>query len=224
MLIEWFVANQCYPEDRALTYLEFPSKWIWNGHTKRWEKRTREFKFGPPIGRIYSVHPTTNELFFLRILLTVVPGATGFQDLRTYQGTLYSSFKEACQACGLVGVDNEWFRLFDEAVQWTAPFQLIHLFMTVLLFRIVSNGQRLLNKYWHFMVDDFALQIALCVQDRPEATPTEYLYARLLQEVSVMFGRNGYSLESFNISTVSILSGRYLGNRLLLEEMQYEFY
>ncbi|XP_071675707.1 uncharacterized protein [Lolium perenne] len=73
-------------------------------------------------------------------------------------------------------------------------------------------------------IDGFGFPIASSVQDRAEAIPTEYLYARLLQELSIMFGKNGYSLQSFNISTDSILSGRSLGNRLLLEEMQYDRY
>jgi hypothetical protein len=47
------------------------------------EGRSRKKRFGPLIGQIYNVHPTTNELFFLRMLLTVVPGARNFEDLRT---------------------------------------------------------------------------------------------------------------------------------------------
>jgi hypothetical protein len=75
MLTEWFVANQRYEDARLLTYLDFPSKWIWDGPNKRWKIRSlRKKKFGPPIGWIYNVHPTTNELFFLRMLLNVVQG------------------------------------------------------------------------------------------------------------------------------------------------------
>lgn len=46
----------------------------------------------------------------------IVPGATSFEDLRRHNGRLYDTFKEACQSRGLVGDDNEWFKLFDEAI------------------------------------------------------------------------------------------------------------
>jgi hypothetical protein len=201
MLTEWFVANQRYPDARTLTYIDFPSKWTWNGQTKKWRRRKRVKKrFGPPIGRIYNVHPTTNELFFLRLLLTIVPGARSFQDLRTYHGNIFSTFKEACQARGLVGDDNEWFLLFDEAIQWASSFQLRHLFMTVLLFCGVTNGQRLLDKYSQYMVDDLSYRIAQSMNDPTLVIPPDYLHSELLQELSIMFGKNGYSLSSFNIA------------------------
>jgi hypothetical protein len=37
-----------------------------------------------------------------------------------------------------------------------------------------------------------------------------------------MFGKNGYSLSSFSICTDSVIGARILGNRLILEEMQYD--
>lgn len=222
MLTEWFVANQRYMDARELTYLRFPSKWRWDASTKRWRRRRRQLKFGPPIGRVYNMHPSCGELFYLRMLLTVVAGATSFDDLKVYHGRLYTSFKAACQARGLVGDDNEWFLLFDEAVQWASSNQLRHLFMTVLLFCGVTDGQRLLDKYWRFMSDDIAFQIARSLNDTVQAIPSEYLHIQLLHELSVMFGRNGYSLSYFGISTESIHTGRLLGNRLILEELQYD--
>jgi hypothetical protein len=62
-----------------------PSKWTWNGQTKKW-RSVREKKFGPAI---YNIHPATNGLFFFR-MLTVVPGARSFEDLKTYHGTIFS--------------------------------------------------------------------------------------------------------------------------------------
>ena len=37
------------------------------------------------------------------------------------------------QARGLVRDDNEWFKIFEVAIVWAIPFQLRHLFMTILL-------------------------------------------------------------------------------------------
>lgn len=106
------------------------------------------------------MHPSTGELFFLRMLLTVAHGAIGYDDLKVYNGRVYDTFKEACRGRGLVGDDNEWFLLFDEAIIWATSFQLRHLFMTVLLFRGVTDGQKLLAKYWWYMADDISIRIS----------------------------------------------------------------
>jgi hypothetical protein len=98
MLTEWFVANENYPEARDLTYLDFPTGLVWNASQKVWTKRRQKRKIATRIGRIYHVHPSTGELFFLRMLLLVATGVTCFEDLRRYNGILHNSFKAACQA------------------------------------------------------------------------------------------------------------------------------
>ena len=46
------------------------------------------------------------------MLLMIVKGARSFEDLRTYVGHLYHTFKEACASRGLLGDDNEWYIAF----------------------------------------------------------------------------------------------------------------
>lgn len=163
MLTEWFVANQKYKSARSLTYLEFPSEWVWNNSDKMWTKRKHRKKLGSKIARIYHVHPGTGELFFLRMLLMVVPGAMCFEDLRRHNGRLYDTFKEACQSRGLVGDDNEWFKLFYEAVVWASPFQMRHLFMTVLLHCGVGNGRAPFERYWPSMAEDISYKLSMAL-------------------------------------------------------------
>lgn len=57
---------------------------------------------------MYSVSPTHIELFNLRLLLLTVKGAASFENLRTVDGILRSSFTEACIALGLIENDDEW--------------------------------------------------------------------------------------------------------------------
>jgi hypothetical protein len=102
MLTEWFVANQKYPDARNLSYCDFPSKWRWNEKTKTWEKRQRD---GRKIGRVYFVHSYCGERYYLRMLLMVVKGAKSYEYLCTYNGTTHSTFKEACNAWGLLSND-----------------------------------------------------------------------------------------------------------------------
>lgn len=64
----------------------------------------------------YSVCTLAREIFYLRMLLMVVTGAQSYEDVRTYNGVFYPSFKACCQARGLVGHDAEWYMLFEEAI------------------------------------------------------------------------------------------------------------
>ena len=114
MLTEWFVANRLYPAARTLTYCDFLTRWSWIAEDKKWKRRTRSDR----IGRIYSVHPASGEPFYFRMLLMIVKGAKCYEDVRTYNGIVYSTFREACGARGLLGDDIEWYNAFDEAIKW----------------------------------------------------------------------------------------------------------
>jgi PIF1-like helicase len=60
------------------------------------------------LGRIHSVGCSDSELFFLRRLLCIVRGATCFEDVKTFNGITYSTFKEACAARGMLLDDAEY--------------------------------------------------------------------------------------------------------------------
>src|SRR5712671_6115500 len=99
-LTQFFKANTLQGEEgedaRQLTYQEFPQKFVWNKKKKEWSHRQQ----GLSIGRMYFIPPTAGELFYVRTLLTVVRGPKSFEDLRTYEGVTYTSFKDACSARG----------------------------------------------------------------------------------------------------------------------------
>uniref|UniRef100_K3Y356 ATP-dependent DNA helicase n=1 Tax=Setaria italica TaxID=4555 RepID=K3Y356_SETIT len=67
------------------------------------------------IGRAIYINPSCVELYYLRMLLNVVKGATSYEDLSTIGGVLHPTFKDACQALGLLGDDNEWREALREA-------------------------------------------------------------------------------------------------------------
>ena len=45
-----------------------------------WERRKRGPKCGESLGRMYHVKPSAGDLYYLRLLLLHVPGATGWDD------------------------------------------------------------------------------------------------------------------------------------------------
>ena len=96
---------------------------------------------------MYYVHPTVGELYYLCMLLMIVKGATSYVDLRTFSGTIYATFREACEARGLLESDNEWSLLFDEAIVSASSHQLRQLFVTVTLHCSVCNVRALFDKY-----------------------------------------------------------------------------
>ena len=49
------------------------------------------------ISRVYTVSPRQGECFFLRILLHTVKGLTSFDALKTVNGAICKTFREACQ-------------------------------------------------------------------------------------------------------------------------------
>jgi hypothetical protein len=62
---------------------------------------------GGKIGRIYFVHPSAGERYYLRMLLLIVKGDHSYQSIRTYNNITYATFKEAFNARGLLNNDQE---------------------------------------------------------------------------------------------------------------------
>ena len=56
---------------------------------------------------MYKVNPT-GEMFFLRLLLLQAKGATSWEDVRTVNGIVLETFREACVLKGLWQDDTEW--------------------------------------------------------------------------------------------------------------------
>ena len=95
------------------------------------------------------------------MLLTVVSGATAFEDLATVDGELHSTFRAACFAKGLMADDAELKAAFQEIVDVTVSLPQIRMhFARMLVHSAPQDPQALFNTF----VDD------LCGADEePEA-------------------------------------------------------
>ncbi|KAM0847424.1 hypothetical protein ACQ4PT_055022 [Festuca glaucescens] len=217
-LTEWFVANDQFPEARSLTYCDFPTEWTWDSEQRSWHQRGG----GEKIGRIYYVQPNVGELYYLRMLLMIVKGATSYADLKTYQGTTYLFFKEACAARGLLGDDTEWYHAFDEAVLWGFGARLRQLFVTMLLYCGVKSERTFFERYWVDLADDLQYGIRLARQDPKYEVPIGHLRDMLLSELESVFLKNGARIADFNLPPRTTYEGAFHGNRLVQEEMAYD--
>jgi len=151
-LTGWFKANARYQDGviNNTLYQDFPNKMRWHKDTYVWTIREKYFQ----IGRMYYAHPSSGERFYLRLLLTVVTGATSFEDLRTFQGVLYPTFREACIAYGLTEDDNEWRQCLEEAKHMAVGRQMRHLFVTILKECNPADPRALWDSFWQDICDD----------------------------------------------------------------------
>ena len=105
---------------------------------------------------MYYVSPKArdSERFYLRLLLTAIKGSTSFEHLRTVDGHLKSTFKEACIALGLLADDNEWNQCLEEAGLMATGHQLRILFINILIDGIPANPRHLWDMHKHRLCDD----------------------------------------------------------------------
>ena len=108
---------------------------------------------------MYYTPPTAGEHFYLRLLLTAVKGPTSYEHLRTFQGNVAPSFREACLAWGILENDQEWQQCLEEAKSMATGHQLRQLFVTILHDCAPSDPVLLWNTYWPHICDDLRYQL-----------------------------------------------------------------
>ncbi|KAM0879748.1 hypothetical protein ACQ4PT_034029 [Festuca glaucescens] len=215
MLTEWFVANARHASARSLTYCDFPTKWSWVAETKKWVRRKRSDR----IGRVYYVHPSTGELYYLRMLLMLEKGAKCYADVRTYNGIVYGSFKDACAARGLLGDDNEWYYAFDEALKWGMGNQLRQLFVTMVIYCGVLDENVFFEKYWTYLAEDIQHRIRCSLHDASYIVPVDELRNMLLDELAVVFAKNGGSILDHALPLKTIYANDSSVNNMIGDEL-----
>lgn len=118
-LEKFFELNTSDETAREFVYTDIPYHYVFN---RNWNKRQRgENKI---VARMYTVSPKDEERFYLRILLLHVQGPMSFEDLRTYDGVVHATFKEASVARGLLETDDEWISCLQEASTYQMPRKL----------------------------------------------------------------------------------------------------
>ncbi|KAK9713984.1 hypothetical protein RND81_06G063400 [Saponaria officinalis] len=128
-----------------------------NGSTKQkkiWKMRQKRMT----ISRIYFAPPNSGELYYLRLLLNIVKGATSYADIRTVNGVIHPTYKGACAALGLLDGDDEWNIALNEGATWSTAHQLRDLFVILLLFCEVSDPEKLWETHWEKLSDDILLR------------------------------------------------------------------
>ncbi|KAF5764692.1 putative DNA helicase [Helianthus annuus] len=207
------------PEARKLTYVEFPSKYVWKLQDRCWQPRKNYIV----VGRIYSVSPSLGEAYYLRILLTKVKGPRSFEEIRTYEGVVYPTFRDACYARGLLDDDNEYIECIKEASFTGNGHYLRSLFGTLLLSNTLSRPEVVWEKTWEFLSEDILYNMRKDSGFSGFVVSDERLKKITLSKIENYLIRNGSSLRRFSPMPVpdedSIV---YETNRLINEELSWD--
>lgn len=152
MFLAWMECNRSgkYKWSRKLTYLEFPSQFVWDGKKREWHPRHKGFS----LGRLTYVPPGAGERHYLGLLIPHTKGATCHEDIRTIDGVLYPTFKDACYSLGLLNDDREYVDGIQEASYWASAHYMRNLFAILLISSSMSSPEVVFNKTWECLSDD----------------------------------------------------------------------
>lgn len=126
-----------------------PRYYTWNASSKSFQRR----KQGTPVeghpnvfasdalGRIYTVHPNNDECYYLRLLLVNVRRPTSFKQLRTVNGQLCATYREACQLLHLLENYSHWDDTLMDSVISSSPQQIRTLFAIIISTCFPSNPE-----------------------------------------------------------------------------------
>ncbi|KAK1366929.1 hypothetical protein POM88_042490 [Heracleum sosnowskyi] len=162
---------------------------------KVWKPRKNNIRV---IGYLVYVHPTAGERFYLRMLLNIVCGATSFDDIRTVNGVVYKTYKEACFHHGLLDSDDEWHEAIRDTYIHQSGAQLRELFMTLLLFCDVSDLRALWNNHWKSFSDDIELQQRRLSRMQNFIISDQQLECFTLHDVELQLRKRGKTLKDFS--------------------------
>ena len=90
--LKWMEFNRHHPDARKYLYSEFPRHYVWDPPAKAWKERK---VFNNKVGRIYHVPIKTGPLYFMRIMLNHIRCATCYEDLRTTDGVVHPTYRDA---------------------------------------------------------------------------------------------------------------------------------
>ncbi|GKC80298.1 DNA helicase [Tanacetum coccineum] len=125
-LTEWFVYNNENTDGRYLTYLEFPSEFVWYPNSKQWKQR--QIRTKKSLGRLIYIHPSSGDLFYFRMLLCHKKRCKSPIKVRIVNGQIEPTNRAACEALGLLGDDKEWDITLQESTTSATSNEIIILF------------------------------------------------------------------------------------------------
>ena len=163
-LTEFFALCRVDGFAKTLLYVDVPKYYTWSN--KSWSRRKQGtdvagfpgVKEAHVLGRVYTINPRQGECFYLRLLLHHIRGPQSFAELKTVEGDLCSSFREACFRLGLLEDDNQYHLAMQEASVSNSASSLRSLFAVILTWCEPSNPLDIYEHHKEHMAEDFLHQ------------------------------------------------------------------
>ncbi|KAJ4810606.1 ATP-dependent DNA helicase PIF1 [Rhynchospora pubera] len=216
-LTEWFTLNRRDPNARRLKYCQIPEEYVWNSKHKMWTLRIQRTR----LGRMYYVHPSLGELYYLRLLLAEICGATSFESLRTINGVVYRTFQEACKVACLIDDSSEWIHAINDAATWSTSYQLRKLFIYILIHSEPADSLDLWENTWRLLCDDiehrFKKENANSSVEITDEMKKNYVLECLQKDLELA----GRSLQAYNLPLPTFGFASRMDNRLMREQMSF---
>ncbi|XP_057745257.1 uncharacterized protein LOC130963126 [Arachis stenosperma] len=210
MFLGWFEANKNTPK--------------LNANTRKWFLR----KSHVVIGRIFFVPPESREIYYLRLLLNLVRGPTSYEQIRTIDGVVYSTFRDACYAYGLLTDDKEYIDAIKEASHWGLGEYLRRLYATLLFSDSMARPEHVWKGIRRMLCDDILHRQRRLLNNQELQIVDEELWDLTLIEIEKLLKSYNKSLRDFpsmplpNIDTslMQIMNGG--NNKLISDEFRYD--
>ncbi|GJX42382.1 DNA helicase, partial [Tanacetum coccineum] len=180
-LTEWLDYNAQNLDGRHLTYLNFPSEYVW-----------------------------------------YTDGCTSFPGIRTVNGIVYSTCREACEALGLLEDDREWEVTLEEAALTATPTELRALLAHILAYCKVLDPKRLWKRTWNSMSEDIPYVSSISLNLPGLHIDDSELEDYVLYEFEACLNHCSKSVTDFGLCPPPEHLMSVLRNRLLMEEKIYD--
>ncbi|XP_043228033.1 uncharacterized protein LOC122384558 [Amphibalanus amphitrite] len=223
MLTSFFELCQVDEFAATLLYTEVPRYYTWQVRRGRgadarpahWRRRLR----GQPhpdvpgvfvsdtLSRMYTTTPRAGEVFFLRLLLNNVRGPRSYEHLRTVNGRVCATMREACSELGLLEDGLHWARALDEASVTRFPGGLRFLFALILIEgEETCNPAELWMRFRDVLSEDIARRRDVARAAGRRALTDDEVYDEALRKLAVILRRlRGKTLAEYGLPVPPVL-------------------
>ncbi|GJV60363.1 DNA helicase [Tanacetum coccineum] len=169
-LTEWLEYNKFNEDGLHLTYIDFTKEFVWYPDSKSWRRRQR--RNAVLIGRLANVHPTSGELFFLRM-------CAGVREM--------------------LDDDKEWHTALEDSAFSATSQQLRTLFAQILILCDVTDPLRLWKSFWRKMSDDIPITVSNSLHIKDLYMNDPELEGGVLYELEVILNSFSKTVTDFGL-------------------------
>ncbi|GFQ79745.1 ATP-dependent DNA helicase [Trichonephila clavata] len=221
-LTEFFTLCRNDTFARTLLFSEVPTYFTGNTSTRTFQRRKQgrtvqgdlNLYSTDALGRLYTAHPNNEECIYLRFLLINVRVPTSFQELKTINGHVCATFREACQK---LENDAHWDISLTDASNTAQPQQIRTLFSIILTTCFPANPKDLWEKYKNYMSEDILHRMRR-INDNPNILFTSNIY----NEAFILIEYLCLTIANKSLTELGMIASNRYGNDIFDRDIQRE--